>query len=280
MATNLWTDVDALARLARSASAAEASPGRARSAAAPDSPEELLPRSHRDGVELATDERPARVVSGDLLDAFRLGRKHLAFMIGDVSGKGAPAGVLGAFTRSLVRHVAPLSPAPGDTLTRVNSILAGARLDAIYVTLFLGVLDRSTGRLAYANAGHPPPLLARAAAKRKATEATVMFGAATGPILGILDRIAYGTGVVQLREGDALLLYTDGVTEARNGRGRFFGPERLRRTLAAATGEPPARLCATIRETLDRFETGRSRDDATLLALRYASGARTVETAQ
>ncbi|HEV8119635.1 MAG TPA: PP2C family protein-serine/threonine phosphatase, partial [Candidatus Polarisedimenticolia bacterium] len=226
MATNLWTDVDALARLARSARTAEAGPWTARRAVAPDPAEELLPCSHRDGFELATDERPARVVSGDLLDAFPLGRRRLAFMIGDVSGKGAPAGVLGAFTRSLVRHVAPRSPTPGETLTRVNSILAGARLDAIYVTIFLGVLDRSTGRLAYANAGHPPALLARAAAaKRPAHPTTAVFGAATGPILGILDRIAFGSGTLQLREGDTMLLYTDGVTEARNARGRFFGPE-------------------------------------------------------
>lgn len=271
MATNLWTDVDALARLARSARTAEAGPWTARRAVAPDPAEELLPCSHRDGFELATDERPARVVSGDLLDAFPLGRRRLAFMIGDVSGKGAPAGVLGAFTRSLVRHVAPRSPTPGETLTRVNSILAGARLDAIYVTIFLGVLDRSTGRLAYANAGHPPALLARAAAaKRPAHPTTAVFGAATGPILGILDRIAFGSGTLQLREGDTMLLYTDGVTEARNARGRFFGPERLRRTFAAAAGEPPAGLCAAIRDALDRFETGRSRDDATLLSLRYA----------
>jgi phosphoserine phosphatase RsbU/P len=270
VATNLWTDVDALARLARSARAAETGAGRARRAGPPEPPVELLPRSHRDGFALATDERPARVVSGDLLDAFPLGRRRLAFLIGDVSGKGAPAGVLGAFTRSLLRHVSPLSCTPGETLTRVNSILAGARLDAIYVTVFLGVLDRRTGRLSYANAGHPPPLLARKTAQRGAIAATAVFGAATGPILGILDRIAYGTGTLQLREGDAMLLYTDGLTEARNGRGRFFGLERLRRTFAAAAGGEPVDLCAAIRAALDRFETGRRSDDATLLALRCA----------
>lgn len=262
MATNLWTDVEALARLARSARAAEA--GAPQQASEP--AEALLPGFRGNGFALASDERPARVVSGDLLDAFPVGRKHLAFVVGDVSGKGAPAGVLGAFTRSLVRHVAPLCGSPGETLTHVNRILAGAGLDAVYVTVFLGLLDVASGRLDWANAGHPPALLFREGARGPRVRS---LGGATGPILGILDRIVYGTGIAMLRHGDRLLVYTDGVTEARNARGRFFGLARLKRTFERSAAGAPARLVAAIASAVERFETRGPGDDATLLALHY-----------
>src|SRR6185295_3518730 len=120
MATNLWTDVEALDRLARSARAAEGRrggpvfPGGRGGVEAPP----ILPRFHGDGFAVAASERPARLVSGDLVDAFPLSDREIAVVIGDVSGKGTPAGVMAAFVRSIVRHVAPLGASPGDTLER------------------------------------------------------------------------------------------------------------------------------------------------------------------
>jgi sigma-B regulation protein RsbU (phosphoserine phosphatase) len=269
VATNLWTDVEALARLARSARALH---GRRHAASdhVSEPAVELLPGSEGSGFALASDARPARVVSGDLLDAFHLDRSRLALVVGDVSGKGTPAGVLGAFTRSLVRHFVPLCGSPGETLTRVNRILAGARLDAVYVTIVLAILDRASGRLLWSNAGHPQALLARPHPRGVPSVRT--FAGATGPILGILDGIVYGTGTSVLRSGDRLLFYTDGVTEARDRRGRFFGLHRLKRSIAG--GETPACLVSAIRTAVDRFEPAGGADDATLLALHYTGSFR------
>ena len=127
------------------------------------------------------------VVSGDLVDAFHRDDEQVAFAIGDVSGKGVPAGLLRAFVRPILRQVTALSGSPGETLTHLNRILCGARLDALYVTLFLGWLDRRTGSIAFANAGHPPPIQVGAGGARAT-------GHPTGPILGILEARTYDTG--------------------------------------------------------------------------------------
>lgn len=261
MATNLWTDVEALERLARSARAAEdrrdESGGEA-FAGLPGEAQALLPQSRGTGFELAAWERPAASVSGDLLDAFPIGPGFIAVVVGDVSGKGIPAGVLGAFARSIVRHVAPLSDTPGETLERVNRILVGAHLDAVYLTLFLGVLDTGTGRLRYANGGHPPALRLRSGTVE-------VFGGATGPILGLLDRRRYDTGEILLDPGELVVVHTDGVTEARRRDGAFFGTRRLARALERNSG--PRDACDRVAATLGAFERERRHDDATLLAL-------------
>jgi len=267
MATNLWTDVEALERLARSARAAEerrdGEEGTEAGAGVPGDAPALLPESRGPGFELAAWERPAASVSGDLLDAFPIGPGEIAFVVGDVSGKGIPAGVLGAFARSIVRHVAPLGAAPGETLERVNRILCGAHLDAIYVTLFLGVLDARTGRLRFANGGHPPALRI----PRRGPVAA--FGAATGPILGLLDRRRFDTGEVLLDPGDLVLVHTDGVTEARRRDGAFFGRRRLARALESLERRSPGDACAGIAASLRSFERDRRHDDATVLALGF-----------
>jgi len=266
MATNLWTDVDALDRLARSARTAEHDEGGRAAAGGASNPPDLrplLPRFRGAGFEIASCERPARFVSGDLLDAFPLAGSEIAIVVGDVSGKGIPAGILGAFARSIVRHVAPLGAAPGETLERVNRILCGARLDAMFVTLFLGILDLASGGFRYASGGHPPGL------RLVPGGSTIRFGEATGPILGLLDRRTFDTGEVTLRRGEILVIPTDGVTEAEREDGEFFGLPRLASLLEALPRRTPAAACAAIEAALETFEGDRRHDDATVLALRF-----------
>jgi sigma-B regulation protein RsbU (phosphoserine phosphatase) len=270
MATNLWTDMEALDRLARSARAAEHGDEGRLGAPARRSPLEarpLLPRARGAGFEIASCERPARFVSGDLLDAFPLGDGAVAVVVGDVSGKGIPAGVLGAFARSIVRHVAPLGADPGDTLQRVNRILCGARLDAMYVTLFLGILDTATGLFRYANGGHPPAL------RLLSGGSALPFGEATGPILGLLDRRSFETGAVTLRRGELVVVTTDGVTEAEREDGESFGLPRLAALLERLERRSPAAACAAIEAAIEAFEGDRRHDDATILALRFTGAA-------
>jgi sigma-B regulation protein RsbU (phosphoserine phosphatase) len=267
MATNLWTDVEALDRLARSARAAEPRRGPASNPGDPAAPEAapMLPRFRGNGFAIAASERPARLVSGDLVDAFPLGDRELAIVIGDVSGKGTPAGVMAAFVRSIVRHVAPLGASPGDTLERVNRILCGARLDAMYVTLFLGALDLGNGLLRYASGGHPPGL------RRAPGAPPIPFGATTGPVLGLLDRRRFDTGVVALVQGELVVLTTDGVTEAEREDGESFGLPRLARLLDDVETPAPEEAVAAIEAGLEAFESHGRRDDATLLALQFVA---------
>jgi sigma-B regulation protein RsbU (phosphoserine phosphatase) len=262
MATNLWRDVDALMRLSRSARALEGDPGSG-AAETPADGDEFLPASEHGTFVIATRELPARVVSGDLVDAFQLPDGAVALLIADVSGKGIPAGVLRAFTRSIVRHVAHCSASPGETLVRVNAILHDARLDAMFVSLFLGWLDPATGLLRYANAGHPSPL--RVVPGGRPTP----FGSATGPILGILDVRVFGTEETRLTPGETIVLYTDGVIEARGTTGRFLGSGPLAELVARHSSDPVDTLCEAVAGTVDTFQDGHRHDDATLLAVRW-----------
>jgi len=263
MATNLWRDVEALMRLSRSARDLEEDGAVEAGEDAAGDRSGLLPSSDRGTFQIATRELPARVVSGDLADAFDLPGGEVALVLADVSGKGIPAGVLRAFTRSIVRHVAHCSGTPGETLARVNGILYDARLDAMFVSLFLGWLDPLTGHLRYANAGHPSPLRFAAGVPPEP------FAAATGPILGILGLREFATGEVHLHRGETMLLYTDGVAEARNAAGRFLGTRPLATLLARHAVDPLDGLCGEVAQAVDDFQGGRRHDDATLLALRW-----------
>jgi phosphoserine phosphatase RsbU/P len=260
MATNLWRDVDALMRLAASTRALEEASGDAAARAGAGST--LLPSGVSGCFTLASADLPARMVSGDLVDAFVLPDGTLAFAIGDVSGKGVPAGLLRAFARPILRHVAPLSGSPGETLERVNRILYEVGLDAMFVTLFLGWLDPAGCTLAYASAGHPSPFLVRPDGE------VAPACPATGPILGILDVRSFATERLVLDPGTTLVLYTDGVVEAQPPRGRALGEGPVAGLLGRRSGSPPRRICRDLVRLVERHQGRRRHDDATVLALR------------
>jgi sigma-B regulation protein RsbU (phosphoserine phosphatase) len=266
MATNLWTDVDALMRLASSTRALEEG---ARPAAGAAPAGGLLPATNGRDFAIASAGLAARVVSGDLVEAFMLPHRTLGFAVGDVSGKGVPAGVLRAFVRPILRHVAPLSASPGETLERVNRILYDVHLDALFVTLFLGWLDLATGRLRYASAGHPAPFHLR-------PDGDVTTACpATGPILGILDVRSFATESIALLPGETLVIHTDGVVEAQRPRGRALGEASIADLLARRARSSMVSICRAVLRAVEAHQAGRRHDDATVLAVRY-EGARPV----
>src|SRR5213593_1625086 len=232
MTPNLWTDVEALARLAVSERAAAQESRHGIALAAPFPSGAFPPFPERTEFTIHAVESSARLVTGDYSDFFFVSDDTLAIVIADVSGKGIPAAVLMAFTRSMVRNVSAFSVSPSDTLTRVNKILYDARLGPMFVTIFLGWYDTRSGALLYANAGHPKPYVIGRDGRVSA------FGEATGPILGILDVKRYGEGKERIGVGERLVLYTDGVTEAPGPDGQFFGPGRLAALLAGHASEP------------------------------------------
>lgn len=261
MMRNLWTDIDALARLARSERVAEHESHLAPAARRPILREGLSDSLERGDLAIHAVDSPARVVTGDSYDFFFVTDDVLAVMMADVSGKGIPAALLMGVTQSMVRNLSSVSESPGDTLTRVNRILHETHLGAMYVTIFLGWYEARNGTMRYANAGHPTPY--RIDHGGRVSE----FGAATGPLLGILDVERYAEGEGCLEVGDRLVLYTDGVTEARDPVGAFFGRGRLENLLSRCASMPVRRLCEIVAGEVDAFQAHRRQDDATLLAL-------------
>lgn len=258
LASSLWTDVEALRRLARSQRAARGTPlapdRKAPAGAFPPFPQ--LPQ-----IDLHAMELTQRLASGDFCDYFLLDRSELAIVMGDVSGKGIPAAVLRGVTRSVLRQIASGSISPGSTLARLNRILCEADLGSMFLTLFLGQYKLSSGLLRYANAGHPLPL--RIGSKGDIEP----FGEVTGPILGILDSRVYADREEWLAVEDRLVLFTDGVTEARNRAGDFFAPRGLLECLVTHAGASPASICAALRAGVLAFQGKRAQDDATVLVL-------------
>ncbi len=261
MMTNLWTDIEAIARLAHSEQkAADASNGSSAVAIAP--PPGTFPPfpDHRE-FDIHAVDSPARGATGDSYDFFFVNEETLAIVMADVSGKGIPAALLVGVTRSMVRNLSAVSTSPGDTLSRVNRILYQTELGAMYVTIFLGWYNTRTGTLVYANAGHPPPF------RIVADGAAVPFGEVTGPILGILDLDHYVTKESELGVGDKLVLYTDGVTEAMAPNGEFYGAGRLANLLSRNSAQPVDRLCEIVADRVDVFQEHTRQDDTTILTL-------------
>lgn len=262
MASNLWTDLEALQRLARTEQAARTPHGHL--AARADSPIRdpfpAFPR--RSGMELHALDMTARLASGDYGDFFFLSDTMIALVLADVSGKGVPAAVLRGVTRSVIRFLSASSLTPGEALARANRILSGARLGSMFVTLYLGWYEVTTGKLAYANAGHPVPCRVDRAGK------VSPLGEVTGPILGILEEREFATQEERLEVGDRLVLFTDGVSEARSPCGEFFGGAHLSGALAAHSTLGLADFCEALAGSVRAFQAGRPQDDATILALR------------
>ena len=217
---------------------------------------------------------PAREVGGDLYDFFYAPDGLFCFLVGDVSGKGAAAGMFMARTRSLVRMaVVELRPrlgqderTPAHIVEAVNRELCQDNSDRMFVTLFLGFLDVKTGALTYINAGHPLPHLLRT------TGALEQLDGRPQPPLAVLSKTRYKTWNAWLGYGDALFACTDGVMEAMNGSEEFYGAPRLETLLRKCFAVTPESLVRAVKLDVDAF-TGDAlkADDVTMLAVRRLS---------
>jgi phosphoserine phosphatase RsbU/P len=230
-------------------------------------PSEFPPFPDRKDFELHAAMVPAKEVGGDLFDFFLLDDEHLAFVIGDVSGKGIPAALFMAMTRSLLRATAPHERQPGRCLNQMNTMLAEGNTSGMFVTLFYGVLDTRTGALEFANAGHNPPYILSTDGKLQ------KLSQRSGPMLGVLEVPEYQTFQNQIPSGAAILLYTDGITEAVNTGDEFFDDPRLEAYLADHAAAPAQSLVAGLHAAVQDFSKGAPQaDDITVLALRYVAG--------
>jgi sigma-B regulation protein RsbU (phosphoserine phosphatase) len=214
---------------------------------------------------------PAREVGGDLYDCFYTSAEIFCFLVGDVSGKGAPAAMFMARTRSLVRMSVELwrqLSLDALSLARiaeiVNRELCQNNDERMFVTLFLGMLDTRNGALAYVNAGHPVPWLLRVAG-----DIEQLDGKPEMP-LGVRRDTAYQSRLATLRPGDAVFAVSDGVTEAMNALGALYTSKRLNAVLGAVCKATPEDMVRAVKKDVHDFAGSAPKaDDATVLALRW-----------
>jgi serine phosphatase RsbU (regulator of sigma subunit)/predicted ester cyclase len=218
-----------------------------------------------DGWEITYHYQPAREVGGDFYDFLELADGCLGIIVGDVSGKGIPAAVLMASTRSILRTVAQRGGTePGQVLEQANDVLCSDVPPNMFVTCFYGVLDPESGGFRYANAGHNLPC------RRHDSQADELR--ARGMPLGIMLGMSYEEKEAMLAAGDDVLFYSDGLVEAHSPQGEMFGSPRLRSLLTEPLSSGTS-LTALVVEELGRFtgEGWEQEDDLTLVTLRHSA---------
>jgi serine phosphatase RsbU (regulator of sigma subunit) len=222
----------------------------------------LLPKSlpELEGHQIAVYYQPAREVGGDFYDYLQLPDGQLGLIVGDVSGKGVPAAIVMAITRTMLQAAYRMgSPAPGEILEQVNNILYKDIPSNMFVTCLATILDSKTGRLQYANAGHDPPFVRHASGVGKLR--------ATGMPLGLMPDMTYEQKEITLEHGESILLYSDGLAEAHSPREEMFGFPRIEKFVGAHS--EGAKLIDSLLAELERFtgEAWEQEDDITLLTL-------------
>jgi serine phosphatase RsbU (regulator of sigma subunit)/predicted ester cyclase len=217
-----------------------------------------------EGWQISPFYQPAREVGGDFYDFFELEDGRVGVAVGDATGKGMPAAIAMTASCSMLRAVAQAfgSFSPGEVLARVNETLLARIPPNMFVTCFYGVLDPSSGRLVYANAGHNLPCC------RRHEHAATTDLRARGMPLGLMPQMSYEEQETVLVPGEGVLFYTDGLIEAHNPKGEMLGTPRLRNLLSERP-EGGTDLTATLMEELEHFtgEGWEQEDDITLLTL-------------
>lgn len=209
---------------------------------------------------------PAKEVGGDFYDFFLIDDDHLGLVMADVSGKGVPAALFMVRSMTLLKTQAMTGQSPGQVLTAVNGELCAHNEGELFVTVWLGILELSTGKLAYANAGHEYPLVRQGGRYRYVPQKP-------GFVLGGMEGMRYQEQAMRLSPGDALFQYTDGVTEATDAQERLYGADRLLQSINRGAQLPPDRLLPFLKEDIDAFVGDAPQfDDITMLALTYTGG--------
>lgn len=228
--------------------------------------EAALPESIPDRPEfdISAAMTPARDVGGDLYDYFLVDESRLGFVIGDVSGKGLSAAMMMSVSRSLLKALALKGAEPKNCLADLNRLLYPDTLPEMFVTVFYGVLELASGRVSYCNAGHNPPFVITNDRDVRLLDRTESIAVC------LLPDFEYKQKEVVLEPGDAILLYTDGVTEAMSPTGTEFTEERLQKLLRESSSKTSAELIKVVLRSVTAHADGaRQSDDITTLALKY-----------
>ncbi len=227
----------------------------------------LLPRTfppfpERDEFELHAVNQAARHVAGDFFDFFFVNEETLVMVMADVSGKGVPAAMVMAVARTIVRNLANVGSSPAEILAETNRLLLENQSPSIFITMIIACYEPATGKLIYSNAGHHPPY-------RITCEGEVQkFEEARGTIVGMLDEISFEDSHTVVEPGEYIVMYTDGICEARSPDGGFYGEACFEALLSANAGSSSADICELAINELNGFQAGKLSDDITLLVFR------------
>ena len=229
----------------------------------------ILPRTfdlkmeHAGDIDIYASMLAAKDVGGDFYDFFPIDDHRIGFTIADVSGKGVPAAIFMAVSRTLIKATALRDLASNECLTSVNDILCGESVGSMFVTVFYGIYDLNTGMVDFTNAGHNPPYILHADGKVEMLEADCNL------VLGAIEGVQFKSGSLRLNPGDALMMYTDGVTEAENNVHDQFGTERLEAELAGLKGTSSRQIVESVLDRVHAFTDGAPQsDDITQLVIR------------
>lgn len=228
----------------------------------------LMPRLK--SSELFGTMIPAKHVGGDFFDFFQVGNDKIGLVIADVAGKGVPAALFMAVSRTVIRTLAMQSASPLDTIQKANQYLNSDNDTALFVTAFYGVFNPKTGLLTFCNAGHNPPLLITQEGKVRPLEVQA------GLPLGILkcndlkNRVPYQESTLQMQQGDTLVMYTDGINEAMSEDQSIYGLDRFINTLIPVAKAPLPKLVHHVMQEVQNYTKPlQPSDDCTLLCLRF-----------
>lgn len=222
------------------------------------------PYPNRKEFEIWACMHTAKEVGGDFYDFYFVDEDTLAFLIADVSGKGIPAAMFMMQAKTLLKSYAESGMGVAEVLTQANNKLCEGNEAGMFVTVWMGYLNTRTGDVTYANAGHNPPII------RHADGSVELVKSRPGLVLAGMEGIRYRVNTVQLRPGDLLYLYTDGVTEATDAADNLYGEARLQAVLQQKNAGDVESVCRQVKEKVDNFVGDAPQfDDITMLALKY-----------
>ena len=212
--------------------------------------------------EIFASMDPAKEVGGDFYDFFLIDEDHLGLVMADVSGKGVPAALFMMMSKIMLNNYAMMGGSPKEVLERVNNSICSNNVEDMFVTIWFGILEHSTGHVVAANAGHEYPAI------RKANGQFELIKDVHGLAIGIMEDIPYKEYEFHLEKGDTLFIYTDGVPEATDANDELFGNERMVEALNSSPEVIPETIVKTVKQKIDEFVGEAPQfDDITMLAI-------------
>ena len=222
------------------------------------------PFPDRAEIDLFASMDPAKDVGGDFYDFYFIDEDHLCLVIADVSGKGIPAALFMMLSKRILEDLARQEPTPSTILEKTNDLLCDNNQAEMFVTVWLGILEISTGKLTAANAGHEFPAICKKGGSFELYKDTHGF------VVGGMEGVHYKGYDLQLNPGDKLFVYTDGVPEATDGSGEMFGTDRMITALRSCTDNTPEEILQGVKSAVDSFVGDAEQfDDLTMMCLEY-----------
>ena len=227
-------------------------------------PSVFPPFPDRTKFDIYASMDPAKEVGGDFYDFFLVDDDHLCLVMADVSGKGVPAALFMMASKIILANYAKMGKSPSEILTAANAAICSNNREDMFVTVWLGILELSTGKLTAANAGHEYPVIMKPDGKFE------LYKDKHGFVIGGMAGLKYKEYTIDMKPGSKLFLYTDGVPEATNSDKELFGNERMVAALNEKPDGSPQEILKTVRSSVDAFvKDAEQFDDLTMLCLEY-----------